>query len=848
MAMNENNLLRLQLFGMLALVFVLTLALGGYFTLQQARSFQDDRAALEAATLREQEAILQASMITLHTQLDQLRQSTESVLKHDIGEQVDHAVQIAEAIYRREQGHRPEAEIRRLIVETLRPLRFFDGRGYFFIDDLAGNCVLLPIAPQREGRSLLDNRDADGRYIMRDLLAAADNPQRRGFTRYRWFAPGNDREMADKIAYARVFEPFGWLIGSGEYLSQVEQSLQQKALQQLRATRIGSNGYIAVIHRDGRVLLSPSNPAAEGRQVDELPADEQAVVRNILDTSRHGGGFTRYQWRNLVAPQAGSKLSLVSNLDEWGWVLVSGVYLDELQDSLAQRQFKLEQSLHESLKTTAAALALVMILALGLAVGLSRWLSRRFALYRHDIATSQERLRLWAESDPLTRLPNRARLRARLDEALARAEREGLQLALLFIDLDRFKNINDSLGHAVGDELLVQVARRLTRALRASDIVSRLGGDEFVVLLESLSQTEQAALVAGNLLQATSGQYAVAEHELAITMSIGIAVYPADGRDAETLLKNADAAMYHAKAAGRNNFQFFTAAMNTRVREHLDLENRLRQALARGELSLHYQPQYDLASGRLCGCEALMRWHNPVLGQVPPDKFIPIAEDSGLILGLGAWALEEACRQAVAWQDQGLAPLPVAVNVSAVQFRHADLAEVVERALLGSGLAPQLLELELTESVLAENLVQVGSTLQRLKRLGVRLAMDDFGTGYSSLSYLKHFKLDTLKIDRSFINDLPEFGDNAALAITIIGMARSLGLTCIAEGIETVAQRDFLRAHGCSCGQGYLFSRPLDAATMAGLLARELPGAPVTALAAGARTARAGRSPTAGDR
>lgn len=839
--MTESNLLRLQLFGMLGLVFVLTLALGGYFTLQQTRSFREDSAALEAAGRREQKAMLAASLTTLHNQLDLLRQSSEAVLKRDIRQQVDHAVQIATALYQQEKGRRPEGEIRRLIVETLRPLRFFGGSGYFFIDDLAGNCVLLPINPEREGHSLLDNRDVDGRYIMRDLLASVANPQQRGFSRYRWYAPGNPAAMADKIAYARVFEPFGWLIGSGEYLSKIEHLLQQQALRQLRTTRLGSNGYIAVIHRDGRVLLSPSNPAAEGRRVDELPPAEQAAIRNILDTSHNGGGFTLYQWRSLVEPRLSAKLSLVSNLDEWGWILVSGVYMDDLQQSLAQRQLKLEQDLQASLQTTVLALLLVMALALGLAAGLSRWLSRRFARYQQDIDAGHERLRVWAESDPLTLLPNRACLRSRLDEAIARAHGDGLQLALLFIDLDRFKNINDSLGHAIGDGLLVQVAQRMSVALRVSDTVSRLGGDEFVVLLEGLSHSEQAAQVAALLLHATSGQYSVAGHDLAITLSIGIAVYPADGADAETLLKNADAAMYHAKACGRNNFQFFAAAMNTRVREHLELENRLRQALARHELSLHYQPQYDLQSGRLSGCEALMRWHNPELGQVAPDKFIPIAEDSGLILPLGEWALGEACHQVMAWQAQGLPLLSVAVNVSAVQFRHADLAAMVERTLRSSGLPPALLELELTESVLAENLEQVNATLQRLKQLGVRLAMDDFGTGYSSLAYLKHFKLDTLKIDRSFVSDLPGSSDNAALAITIIGMARSLGMTCIAEGIETVAQHNFLRGHGCTHGQGYRLSRPLTSAAMAELLGAsrgdaETPADGVTAPAAAAGT------------
>ncbi len=839
MAMTETTLLRLQFLGMLALVLILTLGLGTYFTLHQTHSYREESATLEATILGEQQARLASSLDTLHDQLQQIRASTEAVLKRDIRQQVDQALQIAHAIHAREQGRRPEEEIRQLIVETLRPLRFYDGRGYFFIDDLAGNCVLLPTAPEREGSSLLDNRDDNGHYIMRGLLDAVANPEGRGFSRYRWYAPENPQAMADKIAYVRLFEPFGWLIGTGEYLSTIERELQQQALEQLRATRIGLDGYVAVIHRDGRVLLSPSNPTAEGRHYSELPPAEQAVIRAILDASASGGGFTRYAWHERNDSELKPRLAMVSNQEDWDWVLVTSLSLDELHVSLAKRQERLEDNMRSGLLTTAAALVLALALALAFALLIKRWLTRRFDQYHADIAASNDRLRVWAESDPLTQLPNRTLLRSRLDGAILNAQREDSKLALLFIDLDRFKNINDSLGHAIGDNLLIEVSRRLAGAVRTSDTVSRLGGDEFVVLVEHLQQAEQAAQVADKLLQATNGQYDIAGHELAVTLSIGIALYPSDGSDAETLLKNADAAMYHAKALGRNNYQFFTAAMNARVREHLEVENRLRQALSRSELTLHYQPQFDLASGALVGCEALMRWHNPILGQVSPDKFIGVAEDSGLILHLGEWALFEACRQVMDWERQGLPGLNVAVNVSAVQFRHADLPAQVQAALEQSGLPAERLELELTESVLAENREQVRITLDRLKQLGVRLAMDDFGTGYSSLSYLKHFKLDTLKIDRAFISDLPGCDDHAALAVAIIGMAEALGMTCIAEGIENADQHDFLRWHGCAVGQGFLFSRPLSVPDMTALLERRGEAAPHGAPAAALRPAAA---------
>ncbi|HET7775152.1 MAG TPA: bifunctional diguanylate cyclase/phosphodiesterase, partial [Azospira sp.] len=337
----------------------------------------------------------------------------------------------------------------------------------------------------------------------------------------------------------------------------------------------------------------------------------------------------------------------------------------------------------------------------------------------------------------------------------------------------------------------------------------------------------QAAGVAEKLLATLALPITVNNFELAVTPSIGIAVFPDDGQDGNTLLKNADAAMYHAKERGRNNFQYFTPEMNVRVSQRLLLENNLRQALGRQELALHYQPQYDLASGALVGCEALLRWNHPEQGMIPPARFIPVAEETGLILPIGQWVLREACRQAKAWQDQGLPPLLMAVNISAVQFRQANLGALVDEALAETGLPPQWLELELTESMLMEDGERHTGTLARLKAKGIRLALDDFGTGYSSLAYLKRFALDKLKIDRSFIRDLPEDAEDAAITTAIVGIARHLGLETLAEGVETEAQRSFLNSQGCDQMQGFLMARPLPAAAMGELLGRskEVPSA-----------------------
>ncbi len=435
-----------------------------------------------------------------------------------------------------------------------------------------------------------------------------------------------------------------------------------------------------------------------------------------------------------------------------------------------------------------------------------------------DRKAADERIRFLAQHDALTGLPNRSLLQDRLLQAMASAQRSQDQVAVLFLDLDHFKTINDSLGHHVGDQLLQQVAVRLTECVRASDTVSRQGGDEFVIILAHIRNPAEVAHVAGKMLSSLAGPYDVDDQILHVTPSIGIAIYPEDGQNTETLIKNADAAMYLAKENGRNNYQYFTQDLNARAFERLSLENSLRRALERGEFLLHYQPQINLESGDIIGMEALIRWQKEDFGLVPPDRFIPIAEESGLIVAIGEWVIGEACRQNRAWQDAGLPAIPVAVNLSALQFRQKDLEQSIARILKSSGLPARYLELELTESMVMKGAETTVDTLQRLKTMGMLLSIDDFGTGYSSLSYLKRFPIDKLKIDRSFVRDVTTDPDDAAIARAVIAMAHSLRLKVIAEGVETQAQSDFLHQENCDEIQGYLFSKPLAAAEMESLL------------------------------
>jgi diguanylate cyclase (GGDEF)-like protein len=432
---------------------------------------------------------------------------------------------------------------------------------------------------------------------------------------------------------------------------------------------------------------------------------------------------------------------------------------------------------------------------------------------------TEEKLKIVATHDPLTELPNRTLLHERLSHALARAQRHGRPLAVLLVDLDRFKHVNDTLGPEAGDTLLQAAARRFYNCLRETDTMARQGGDEFVVLMDELSDRQPITRVSQRILDAMVEPFLIEGQEIHVTASIGITVYPDDGR---TLLRNADIALYRAKGKGGNNYQFYSAQIDNYSRERLTLESGLRRALERDELRLHYQPKVDLAAGHICGMEALLRWQHPQMGLVAPDRFIAIAEESGLIRPIGAWVLKTACMQNRAWQRQGMRRFPVAVNLSPRQFAEESLLDDIKSALADSGLEPSDLELEITESMVMNDPEQAVNTLRRLKDLGMRIAIDDFGTGYSSLAYLKRFPVDCVKVDRSFVEDIPQDVDSMAIAKAIIAMAHSLRLKVVAEGVESEEQVSFLRGERCDEIQGHYFSAARAAGEIPGIMRNTL--------------------------
>ena len=554
---------------------------------------------------------------------------------------------------------------------------------------------------------------------------------------------------------------------------------------------------------------------AQREQAEEALRESEQRLRTIIETEPECINVLDSDGRLLEMNAAGLAMFEADSLEEAQQHNLVDFLLPEYRDSFI--------ALHRRVIRGESGILEFEIKGLG---GTQRWLEIFAAPMRstngktvmllgitRDITArkeAEERIQYLAHFDALTGLPNRAQLDDRAKYAISLAQRSQGPVALMLLDLDHFKDINDTLGHSIGDALLIELARRLRLALREEDMVSRLGGDEFIFLLHD-TDARGAAQVAQTLLDVIAAPYRIEHYDLNVSGSIGIALYPDDGTDLETLSKSADAAMYHVKQEGRHGYRFFTAEMQVRSARHLQLVNALRQALERNQLQVHYQPQVSMQDGCIIGAEALLRWTHPELGSVSPAEFIPAAEDSGLILPIGEWVLRRAARQAKSWMQAGLAPLIMAVNLSAVQFRHSDLPNLVTRILEEEGLPPEYLELELTEGVAMHEPQGAIAMMNNLHERGVRMSIDDFGTGYSSLSHLKKFKVYKLKIDQSFVRDISTDPEDRAIVGAIINMAKSLGLKTIAEGVETAGQLAFLREQGCDEMQGYYYSKPLPA-------------------------------------
>lgn len=961
-------------FHFMAIAIFLTFAIAffslSFYNIKQ--KFYTDVANLQKHYIETQKNILKNEVDNLIDHINLLRQSSYANTQQLVRSRVYEAYDVAMQIYKKNHGKLPDAQVQKMIIETLRMLRYENNKGYYFITRLDGVEMLFTDRPEMEGHNMLHFLNHEGRCVVRGMIDVV-NATKEGFYEYAWSKPSESSEDYRKVAYVKLFEPFGWLIGTGYYVDDMQAKAQQEILNDDLRLQFAQEreGYIFMGTWDG---LSLTHPAKNKNMLNVQDANGKYVVQELIKTARNGGGFVQYVMPRLKDEKSKTKLSYVRSYDDWKWYIGAGMYLDEVEKDVAL----LEEKMYSDLRSTFYSIVVWVILFSMSVWGLYLYLNRRirkdfeifiaffdslakndqyidtkklkfrefedlanhanamltakihsnqhleqykkivsssddflalvdrnytylaiseayknffnkskdeilghtlpelfgeqyfnenlkhmsdralsgetfeheywvlssmgrrflhskyFPYYEHEgdalpiayvisardntekkanedrLLASEKELEFLAHNDVLTGLPNRLLLSDRIAHAIENSKRTGKMLAVCFLDLDNFKKINDSFGHSYGDEILKQIALRVQSKIRHCDTLSRIGGDEFILLIENIKERDEIEVILHKIQAIFEEPFINKEQKFFLSASIGVSIYPDHGTDGETLIKNADAAMYKAKDAGKNTYAFYTLDMTVASYERIGMENALREAIKEQQFLVYYQPQIDLQTHELIGMEALVRWNHPSEGILPPGRFIGYAEETRLIVEIGAWVLKQSCYDWHSLHKEGLFSGTVSVNISGVQIEFSDFLKTLEEILKETKIDPAILEMEVTESFIMHDPERWISLLKKMQALGLNIAIDDFGTGYSSLSYLRKLPINKLKVDMSFVKDIPKQEDACAIVNSIINLAKSMKITTLAEGIEHISQELYLADNGCSQGQGYLYGKPMS--------------------------------------
>jgi len=759
-----------------------------------------------------QKSIVEAQVLQVSQQVEHIQEVVSQEVKKKLKLRMDRAYTIAQNIYSSNQ-HLSESNLKLLIINELRRLRYDDGRGYIYLYDMDGNSVMHPILPENENTNQINMMDSRGNAIIRSQIHSLKN-ETGAYSRYWFIKPGAGEQEFEKLSYNRRFEPFNWYLGTGEYVIDIELTAQERILAILSKIKFGEDGYLFVFKSDGTSLLYFNEVMrSKNRNVFE---DLGTQFRDeVLRISPEGGfvDYVTFNEQGYLAP----KSSYVKALDDWDWIVGTGVYLDQVNASIEIRKDELLAESREEFKFVLLVSVIATMFCIFFSALVSRRVSARFAQMESRISddfsrlqTSRRRLAHMASHDSLTALPNRSQLELQISQHISRAEESGSLVAIVFVDLDDFKRINDQYGHTYGDELLKQISSRFSQILDSGDVVSRFGGDEFVFCLPMLNDLSEAEQKVKQILDTFQQEFELGEASVQTRCSAGVAMYPYDGTEVEDLIAKADIVLYKAKESSKGDVVFYDDVINKQVQFDYTVEAKLKSALSKGELSVMYQPQVDSHSQQLKGIEALCRWENDELGFVSPLDFIPAAERTGQIQSIGEFVLTKACEDTLKLMGNGPNAVGVSVNVSPKQVLDTGFAERTIKLVEQTGLAPSRLTLEITENILIKEIHVVEPILRKLRDHGFGVSLDDFGTGFSSLNYLNTLPISEIKIDRSFVGKLNTSQHSETLVKAIIEIGASCDMKVVAEGVETEQQRQTLKDYHCDLLQGYYFDKPLN--------------------------------------
>lgn len=776
--------------------------------------------------IEQQKQIVQDQIQQVSSQIERQKSLTIKTLKDQLRDRVYEAHNIATNIYQK-HSDQPKEEVVRMIREALRPIRFNFGRGYFFIFDSEGINVLHSYIPELEGQSVWDTKDVKGTLIVQEHIEKVNDAGGEAFYRWWYSKPNEDpNKHFEKIGFGKYFEPYGWYIGTGEYVVDVQADIQRQVIDWLTHFRYGDNDYVFAIDNEGIILAHPEASMVNTPVSDELRLQIDEIRAKDTDRS----GFTHYMAKYMPgASSGGEKISYLKMIDGWDWTIGTGFYVQRFEAYLAENIRALEASNRTELKRVLLASMVSTLIIIALSLKLGSAIGDRFKRFQERIAKDfaelnqvKDKLKYLAEHDSLTDLPNRLLLNGIIHNGIDYAHHNQCCGAVMLLDIDDFKKINDLHGHSSGDKLLKTISRKFETLLGPHDTVSRFGGDEFIFCFPALADNVAAKEKVLLIQKVFEDKFIIDGKVLTTNCSIGVAMFPHDDTEPEALIRKADVVLYKSKAQRKGNAMFYNSDINAEIQLDYMIEDELRKALKGDEFKVFYQPQVNVASGKIMGVEALARWNSARLGPISPVKFIALAEDIGVIHELGRFVFHKACEDILSISPNGSDALGVSINISPRQLMEPNFPETLVAITQEVGIDISRVTLEITENVLLEDLDTVAERLHSMRSFGFGLSLDDFGTGYSSLSYLNTLPITEIKIDRSFIEKLLVSEQTKTLVKAIIAIGESCHMTVVAEGVETMNQYSELTEYGCDFVQGYYFAPPLTIDSIGELLCSKL--------------------------